>query len=143
MASKWIQSLSVQVDDNGLPMFEAWLQQILAKQPAGPALESGNLAIIAASLGAKVLAGPKTVTVPSTAGGTSLATLLGTALSANLKRLVLVTAGTIAWNYGATTGSEIPLLAGGQSMPYDFTGANVLRFQGVGGSVAMSVTQIG
>ena len=125
MASKWIQSLNVQVDDNGLPMFETWLQQILA------------------SLGAKVLAGPKTVTVPSTAGGTSLATLLGTALSANLKRLVLVTAGTIAWNYGATTGSEIPLLAGGQSMPYDFTGANVLRFQGVGGSVAMSVTQIG
>jgi hypothetical protein len=89
-----------------------------------------------------LLAGPSLVTVDTTAGGKSLATLLGANLNNGLTRLVLLpSAAGIYFASGSASASSAPLPAGGLDVPIRIDQANLLRFYG--SSIGMTVMQIG
>jgi len=89
-----------------------------------------------------ILAGPSLVSVTATAGGKTLATLLGAAISNSLTRLVLIPSAVgIYWASGAASASTAPLPANGIDLPCRKSEADLLTFYGA--TIGMTVIQIG
>ena len=75
-----------------------------------------------------VLAGPDEVTVDNTATGKTLATLLGTALEAGMRRLTLVVQGTISWAAGNATVGVNDLVPGVYTLDVSKAVADTFKF---------------
>ena len=113
MTRRWLQSADVEVDE-----------------ATGALLVQVGDAEIKIASATSAVAGPQLAVVDDTAGGQSLETMLGAALSANLKRLTLYPTDetTIHWAAGAADANSPPLPAGGIDLPVDKTYADTLRF---------------
>lgn len=101
----------------------------VASIPADPAKESGKLTDIAGYVTPLTLKGLATVTVDATAGGKTLAMLLGASLDAGLKRLELApeTVG-VHYDVGNVSGTSPALDDCGKVLAIRKAEADTLRF---------------
>lgn len=89
-----------------------------------------------------ILSGPTEVSVDATAGGKTLATLLGAALSAGLRRLTLIVQGAgVSWASGAAVAGVNDLPAGTHQIDCTKRTADLMTFVTAAGTVKMSVVQ--